>query len=248
MTGLRIAVITLCVLCAYTAGAPAQPPETFGAAKKLAADIHEAIGHQITVYCGCPYDRKGRSGGDLDRDACAMKARKNEKRSDRLEWEHVVPASWIGEKHSCWSVGHDLCVKSDGTRFKGRKCCTKRGVDPDFLEAHNDLHNLLPSGGELNGDRLNHPFGEVTGEPRAYGECDFEVAAAPKVAEPAETVRGEIARAMLYMAEQYGVNVRMPDDVLLEWHKGDAVEPWERERAKRIERATARTNRYIGEP
>ena len=56
--------------------------------------------------------------------------------------------------------------KNDGTRFKGRKCCTKRGVDPDFMEAHNDLHNLLPAGGELNGGGLNHPFGEVDGEPR----------------------------------------------------------------------------------
>ena len=137
--------------------------------------------------------------------------------------------------------------KNDGTRFKGRKCCTKRGVDPEFMEAHNDLHNLVPAGGELNGDRLHHPYGEVTGEPRVYGKCDFEVAGSPKLAEPAETIRGEIARAMLYMAEQYGVNVRMPAETLLEWHKANPAEPWERERAKRVEAATGRTNRYIGE-
>ena len=112
MTGSQIAVITLCVLCAYTAGTAAQPPETFASAKKLAADIHEAIGFQVTVYCGCPYERKNRSGGDLDRDACDITARKNEKRSGRLEWEHVVPASWIGENHSCWSEGDAVCGRT----------------------------------------------------------------------------------------------------------------------------------------
>ena len=248
VTGFQIAVIAVCLLCAYTAGTSAQPPETFGATKKLAAEIHEAIGHQVTIYCGCPYDRKGRSGGDLDRDTCGMTARKSEKRSDRLEWEHVVPASWIGENHSCWSEGDPLCVKSDGTRFKGRKCCTKRGVDPEFMEAHNDLHNLLPAGGELNGDRLNHPFGEVDGEARVYGECDFEVGGKPKVAEPIEGARGELARAMLYMAKRYGVNVRMPRETLMQWDENDPAEPWERERAERIEASTGQMNPYIGTP
>lgn len=80
-------------------------------------------------------------------------------------------------------------MKSDGTGYAGRKCCTRRGVDPAFMEAHNDLHNLLPAGGELNGDRSNHPFGAVDEEPRAYGECDFEVGGRPKVAEPPTSAR-----------------------------------------------------------
>ena len=238
----------LTLLLTYGIATPAQPPETFAAAKRLAADIHEAIGHQTTVYCGCPYDRKGRSGGDLDRDACAMTARKNDKRSDRLEWEHVVPASWFGKSRQCWTQGHSLCVKTDGTGYAGRRCCTKRGVDPEFMEAHNDLHNLLPVGGELNGDRLNHPFGMVDEELRAYGACDFEVGGRPKVAEPPESARGELARAMLYMSERYSVDVRMSREALLEWHQADPPEPWERERARRIEAATGRVNPYLVNP
>ena len=181
MNGVSNVIIVLPLLLAYSGMALGQPPETFAAAKRLAAAIHEDISHQLTVYCGCPYVRTGRSGGDLDRDACGLTARQNEKRSDRLEWEHVVPASWIGEQHSCWSDGHPRCVTKDGSPFKGRKCCTKRGVDPAFMAAHNDVHNLLPAGGEVNGDRLHHPFGTVAGEPRAYGTCDFEVGGAPKV-------------------------------------------------------------------
>ena len=41
-----------------------QSPERFDGAKKLLAGIHEEFGHHETVYCGCPYVRKGRSGGE----------------------------------------------------------------------------------------------------------------------------------------------------------------------------------------
>ena len=161
-----------------------QPPETFDGAKKLLAEIHEEIAHQRTLYCRCPYPREGRSGGDLDRATYGLKARKSEKRSDRMEWERVVPASWIGEHRACWTDGDPQCVKSDGARFKGRKCCEKRGVDPAFMAAHNAPHNLFPADGEINGARGHHPFGRVLGEVRKYGTCDFEVGGEPKAAEP----------------------------------------------------------------
>ena len=83
-----------------------QSPERFSAAKKLLAGIHEEIGHLQTLYCACPYVRTSRSGGDIDREACGLKARKNAKRSDRVEWEHVVPASWFGSHRTCWKEGH----------------------------------------------------------------------------------------------------------------------------------------------
>ena len=113
-----------------------------------------------------------------------------------------MPASWFGRDRSCWTEGHALCVKKNGKAFKGRSCCVKDGVDAEFLAAHNDPHNLFPAGGEVNGDRSAHPYGTVEGEPRKYGTCDFEVGGRPKAAEPAEGVRGEVARAMLYMADR----------------------------------------------
>ncbi len=156
-----------------------------------------------------PLRPQGRVRRGIDREACGLEARKNETRSDRVEWEHVVPASWFGRDRSCWTEGHELCVRRSGEAYKGRDCCTKRGVDPDFLAAHNDPHNLFPAGGEVNGDRSNHPFGEVEGEPRVYGTCDVEIGGKPKVAEPADGVRGEIARAMLYMGDAYGADPKL---------------------------------------
>ena len=216
--------------------------------KRLLAKLHEDIGHLKTVYCGCSYVRKGRTGGDVDRETCGLESRKNEKRSDRVEWEHVVPASWFGRERACWTDGDPRCVKKDGKSFKGRKCCLKPNVDPAFVTAHNDPHNLFPAGGEVNGDRSAHPYGTVEEERRAYGTCDFEVGGFPKVAEPTSGVRGELARAMLYMAERYSVDVQMTREELLGWHESDPPEDWERERAMRIEAATGLRNPYVGSP
>ncbi len=74
-----------------------EPPASFNQAKKFLADLHEKIGHLNTIYCGCPYARTTTSGGDVDRDACRLEARTNATRSDRVEWEQVVPASWFGQ-------------------------------------------------------------------------------------------------------------------------------------------------------
>ena len=213
------------IACAPTADAQ-EPPQSFSQAKILLAQIHEDLGLLTTFYCSCPYVRQGRSGGDIDRDVCDLKARKNEMRSDRLEWEHVVPASWIGRGRACWDTGHTDCEK------KGRECCAK--VDPEFIAAYVSPHNLFPSSGEVNGDRSAHPFGTVPGEARNYGACDFEVGGTPKVAEPPSGVRGEIARAMLYMVDAHGVSVRRDREKLIRDSKSDPPEDWEIRRARAI--------------
>ena len=81
-----------------------------------------------------------------------------------------------------------------------------------------------------------------------YGACDFEVGGKPKVAEPPARVRGELARAMLYMAQRYAVDVRMTQDALRAWHRADPPDRWEVERAGRIEAATGLRNPFIGTP
>ena len=220
------------------------PLSSFSKAKKFLADIHEEIGHLKTVYCGCPYVRTTTSGGDIDRDACGLKARSNEMRSDRLEWEHVVPASWFGNTRACWQLKNKVypaCTKSNGNSLTGRKCCEK--VNSHFMSPNTDPNNLFPSGGEVNGDRSNLPYGDVSGEPRDYGACDFEIR--NKVAEPGTMVRGELARAMLYMAGTYGVDIRVPLETVLEWSKNDPPELWETGRAKLIAERTGLRNQWI---
>lgn len=221
-----------------------EAPSSFAAAKKYLADLHEEIGHQTTVYCGCPYERTTRSGGDVDREACGLEARKNEKRSDRVEWEHVVPASWFGQLRACWILKDKAYPECEG--MSGRKCCEH--VNEDFDLAHNDPNNLFPSGGEVNGDRSNYAYGEVEGEPRVYGSCNFEMGKVDgiRVAEPPEgRVQGVLARAMLYMSWRYGVNVKMPLETVWQWHIENPPEQWEITRAQRIAEDTGLRNRWV---
>ncbi len=167
-----------------------------------------------------------------------------------MEWEHVVPAWHFGHLRKCWSDGHALCVRSNGASFKGRECCKKSGVDDEFRRIEADLHNLVPSVGELNGDRLNHPYGIVSGEPRKYGQCDFEVnlgdPVAERVAEPVVVVRGDVARIWLYMSETYGIPVSVEDRLMFTgWALVDPVDRWEILRDERIEAAQGNRNPYV---
>ncbi len=238
------AICFLAVLCTSFEVYADGPPKTFFAAKKYLADLHEQIGHLETIYCGCPYVRTTESGGNIDREACGLKGRKDEVRSDRIEWEHVVPASWFGQTRACWQLKSDAYPEC-GSK-SGRQCC--EAVDEHFALAHNDPNNLFPSSGEVNGDRSNYPYGEVEGEPREYGACDFEIqmTLGGKVAEPAAgPSRGTLARAMLYMAEVYGVDVKLDMKTVYEWNTMYPPEAWEIERAHRIANDTGLLNHWV---
>ena len=100
--------------------------------------------------------------------------------------------------------------------------------------------------GEINGDRSNYPFGELSGEARVYGDCDIEIDRDRDLAEPPDYVRGDIARVYLYMAETYNFGLDDSQRALFErWHKDDPPDDWERERNRRIEKIQGRGNRFI---
>ncbi len=242
---MRVLSCIAVVLFLMSSAMAQEPPATFSSAKKFLADLHEEIGHLKTIYCGCPYTRTTASGGDVDRDACGLEARSNETRSDRVEWEHVVPASWFGQTRACWKL-RKKAYPAECNNLSGRKCCEK--VNDSFDLAHNDPNNLFPSSGEVNADRSNHPYGDVSGEDREYGECDFEMgeAANGKVAEPgAGKLRGPLARAMLYMGQVYGVDVKLPLETVWQWHQDNPPEAWEIRRAKLIAERTSLRNEWV---
>jgi deoxyribonuclease I len=245
---MRIIIVLLMLLVA--APAWAESPGSFNAAKNLLATTHTQIGHQKTLYCGCRYSRNEKGpGGVIQRGLCGVEERSSAKLSRRLDWEHVVPAHQFGADRQCWKVGHPKCVRTKGRdkgkAYKGRECCNKAGVDPEFRNIHNDPHNLFPAVGEININRKHYPYGEVAGEKRNYGSCDFEFDKARKVAEYSEAVKGEIARALLYMAKERGVKIRYDLDKLEGDSAADPPEKWEIRRAKKIEAATGLRNRFI---
>lgn len=229
------ALLTLAAPHRVLADPPPNPVGTFATAKKKA--LHEVYFDRLeTFYCRCSFaPAASGSSGRIDHLSCGYEVRKNLKRAARLEWEHVMPAHRFGGTRECWKQGHDLCVNSHGRPFMGRSCCAKSGVDDDFRLMEADLHNLVPSVGEVNGDRSNHPYGLVSGELREYGACDFELGGSSKHAEASEDRRGDVARIYLYMSQTYNIELTDEERALIqEWLTIDPVDDWERTRNGRI--------------
>jgi deoxyribonuclease-1 len=245
MRFVTVAVCALfaCLSCSVWAEKPSRPLSSFASAKMVARDVIYS-GHEESFYCGCTFVAKGKSGGTIDPDECGYESRKNAKRGKILEWEHVMPASFFGKNRSCWKSGHESCVKLDGTAYKGRTCCAK--VDKTFKRIEADLHNLVPSVGELNGDRSNLLYGMVDGEERLYGQCDFEIGGTPRVTEPRPEVRGEAARIWLYMSDTYGIKLKPAEREMFEqWSEEKPATRKEKLRNKRIEAAQGNKNPFV---
>jgi deoxyribonuclease I len=212
----------------------------FSKSKKHLKNIYLQSNKNYTFYFGCSFD----SNKQIDHTSCNYSPRKDtNKRSHRLEFEHIVPAHALGKNLQCWK--EPICEKRNRKKYKGRKCCSK--VSEEFRRMESDMHNLFPSIGEVNGDRSNFVFGEIDGEKREYGECDFEVS--PGTAEPKKSVRGDIARSYFYMSHQYKMKISDDyEEMLREWHLSDQPDEWERDRNSLIEDVQGNRNPFIDYP
>ncbi|MBO2929280.1 endonuclease [Metapseudomonas otitidis] len=216
-------VLLLSLLLAGTAQAAA--PRTFQEAKKAAWKLYAS--HPVEFYCGCRY-----SGNKVDLKSCGYVPRTNAKRASRIEWEHIVPAWVIGHQRKCWQNG-------------GRENCARH--DDAYRRAEADLHNLVPSIGEVNGDRSNYGFGWLPQAPSQYGACSMVVDFKARKAMPRQQIRGMIARTYFYMSERYGLRLSRQDRQLYTaWNKQYPVEAWERNRNQRVACVMGHGNHFVG--
>ena len=207
---------------------------TFSKAKNVLPRVY--AGNEKDFYCGCPY-----TGKTMDLATCGYVPRKQPARAAKLEWEHVVPAWAIGHQRQCWQA------RVDGKQG-GRRHCTK--TDSVFQQAEGDLVNLVPSVGEVNGDRSNYGFSVWTQAPsRMYGQCETEVDFKRRAIQPRVAVRGEIARIQFYMADTYALRLSRQDKQLFcAWARQHPVSDWERVRERRIKALQGRGNTYVSDP
>ena len=213
----------LCLLVALPTRADA--PKTFSAAKKVAWQLYAE--RPSTFYCHCAY-----SGNRVDLSSCGYSPRKQLRRAQRLEWEHVVPAWVIGHQRQCWQNG-------------GRKNCARN--DARFKAAEADLHNLVPSIGEVNGDRSNYALGMLSDKPTQYGACPMVVNFKAKTAMPPTHARGAAARIYLYMAERYQLKLSKLDRRTYEaWNRQYPISEWERWRNQQVGCVMGHGNPYVG--
>ena len=74
----------------------------------------------------------------------------------RAETEHIVPVENFGRTFVEWREGHPLCVHSDDSPFKGRRCAQL--ASEEYREMEADMHNLYPAIGCVNAARGNRNF------------------------------------------------------------------------------------------
>jgi deoxyribonuclease-1 len=186
--------------------------------------------HQKTFYAGCDYEIRGKKLVPI-LDSCGFHYRKNEKRANRIEWEHIVPAWYFGHNFQCWKDG-------------GRKEC--RDTNDKFRQMEADMHNLVPAIGEINGDRSNYPYGNIRGEKRVYGKVDMEIESSLRLAEPKRSILGDIARVYLYMRDKYDMYIDPEhEEMFIKWNNQDPVTRWEKKKNLLVKNFQGDTNDYI---
>lgn len=219
-----------------TIGGHAEPPPNFSAAKKIASAIFKA--HRQTLYCGCAYSSKNK----VDLSSCNMQGAQAISRAHRVEWEHMMPAEHFGRSHPCWK--EKICInKKTGHSFKGRRCC--ESVDNEFKKEESELYNLWPSVGAINQARSNYSFSLLVNKRGFYG-CEIEVDSYAKSVEPPDRAKGVVARANLFMASHYGIELSNEQfELFTEWNKQFPPDEWEVKWAGEVERIEGYANEFI---
>ena len=232
-------IVIFIYLIFFSANAYSQNTQitSFSKSKKLLLKVYKD--NPYTLYCGCSF-----KGKKPNLSSCGYIPKKDKKRANRIEWEHVVPAHAFGQSFSEWRTGHPKCVSKNGKKFKGRKCAQK--INEEYRRMQADMFNLYPAIGEVNGRRSNYSMGIIEGEKREFGKCDVEIKS--RKVEPREEIRGEIARTYMYMDSVYpgrGIISKKNRKLFDAWNKSDPVDEWECERAKRIEKIQGNRNEVV---
>lgn len=130
------------------------------------------------------------------------------------------------------------------------------------VPVYSDQHNLFPvKFSNVNATRSNFPFGEVVTQTDSY--LDFRMgidANGDKVAEPKDNIKGDIARALMYMAVSYnGMNgtwafpnfisfvipYGQDADIIRQWHFEDLPDDYEIARNEYVYSIQGNRNPFI---
>ncbi|MDM8542762.1 endonuclease [Desulfococcaceae bacterium HSG7] len=217
--------------------------ESFSKAKKLLLE-KVYYDNRKTFYCKCSFTKNKK---------VRCKTGKG-KRAKQVEWEHIVPASRFGKTFRQWKSKKSWeCILPEFLQtITGLKCKKTSGrqnlraKSKKYRLMESDMYNLVPAVGFINQKRSNLAYGEIPGEKRAFGSCDFEVANG--IVEPAPAIRGNIARTYFYMNKAYPSRVKLDSEekqMFKKWDKSDPVDKWECERSRRIEKLQGNVNTVV---
>ena len=217
MKFILIILISIYSVSVFSNDYPKHNVSSFNKAKKILKEIYS---ESSSFYCGCDFSYKTKK---VDTSKCGYV--KAGKYKGFMDFEHISPAHSFGQSFEFWRNGSPKCVTKKGKKYKGRRCANK---DPKYRTMEADLHNLVPALPELNRRRKNYTLTEIAGEKREWGKCDFEID--DRKAEPRDEVKGDVARAMFYMQDRYGIKIISNKNQKLyeAWNKLDPVDDEEK--------------------
>ncbi|WP_345196010.1 endonuclease, partial [Kistimonas scapharcae] len=116
-----------------------------------------------------------------------------------------------------------------------------------YRAALTDLHNTYPIMTRVELKRRDTVFGNVrdTAKP-LLPNCSLQEDYL--VLEPADAIKGDVARALLYMHDQYNLPLQAPLETLLEWNNIDKPDDQEVQRNNTIADLQGIRNRFIDDP
>lgn len=155
--------------------------------------------------------------------------RKFRKKNSSLDLEHGYPANWMASARQCGS----------------RADCRSNDNGFGYIEA--DFHNLFPAYDVANRARSSNLFGLLPDDaPRPIANCPLKVDKGANIAEPRKIVRGNLARAIFYIAYTYDLPIdREMLPHLVDWHRADPVTRDERRIHDRMSRVQGTTNGFV---
>lgn len=115
---------------------------------------------------------------------------------------------------------------------------------------YTDLHHLYPTDSRANGRRSSLPFGEVFSTSWSSGESlEGYDALGRQVFEPRDSHKGNVARAIFYVATTYELDIAESEETVLRtWNTLDPVDETERARNDAIEGFQGSRNHYVDYP
>ena len=158
---------------------------------------------------------------------CGKKFRRFDR---RYNIEHVFPMAWVTRSLRCGD----------------RQQCRAHSKLFNLIES--DMHNMYPARKDLNKRRGAMAYGIVKGERWIEPGCDMEIDRRARRVEPRPEVRGDIARAMLYLADRYSLKLyRRQRELLERWKRADPPDAAEKARNQRIKVVQGWGNPLIGD-
>lgn len=187
--------------------------------------------------------------------APASHAESNLNDKNSIFWQSLYPSGGItlfcnqtfSRKSNRLTAGYIYSLKAVREELQCRTNTECKRDSELYRAVLTDLHNTYPIMTRVELKRRDTVFGNVRGEanpllPNCSLQEDY------LVLEPADAIKGDIARALLYIHDQYNLPLQAPLETLIEWNSIDKPDDQEVERNNTIADLQGIRNRFIDDP